>query len=157
MHSVDVGAFGKLVFSPSQIDAAIGDVIEFNFLAVNHTLTQSELHDPCNSTGQFDTGFNQFNPRNETGKFIVRFEVKSSAPQWFYCSQTIKSSHCRAGMVFGLNTAGQMNQFIQNATALQTTVNTTPPPTLGLLSVGNIINGINTTHTSHGNTLIAAK
>jgi plastocyanin len=57
-YSVDVGASGDLVFNPNQVDATVGDIIEFNFLALNHTLMQSELSDPCSPNGQFDTGFN---------------------------------------------------------------------------------------------------
>ncbi|KAI1559397.1 serine-threonine rich protein, partial [Pyrenophora tritici-repentis] len=45
--TVTVGEAGKLVFSPSSLNATIGSVIAFNFLGLNHTLTQSELWDPC--------------------------------------------------------------------------------------------------------------
>ena len=153
-YLVDVGAYGDLVFNPAQVDAAIGDVIEFNFLALNHTLTQSELYDPCSRNGQFDTGFNQFNPQNETGKFIVRFQVKIDEPQRFFCSQTIKSSHCHAGMVFGLNTAGQMDQFVKNATALRATQIPTSFETSKPVLVGNFTNST-VTRISHASILAA--
>lgn len=111
-HKVDVGSLGQLVFSPNQVEAAVGDVVQFNFLALNHTVTQSEFASPCTFNGGFDTGFGQFNPKNETGRFVQSFVVKDKKPQWFYCRQ---GKHCAQGMVFGINPAGKMDQFIQNA------------------------------------------
>jgi plastocyanin len=83
-HAVDVGAEGEFLFSPNQVAASAGDVIRFNFLARNHTLTQSSLDAPCSQSGQFDSGFNQFNPLNISNQFHVDYEVKSSDPVWFY-------------------------------------------------------------------------
>ena len=103
-----------LTFKPNNVDAKVGDVVELNFLAANHTLTQSEFLTPCSFNGQFDTGFNQFNPNNTDGLKVVRFEVKSEKPLWFYCKQTV-GNHCGKGMVFGINPAGKMDQFIKNA------------------------------------------
>jgi len=41
--------------------------------------------------------------------------VKTHVPQWFYCTQTVKKSHCHAGIVFSLNAGGAKEKFIQNA------------------------------------------
>ncbi|CAI6336987.1 unnamed protein product [Periconia digitata] len=109
--TVAVGAEG-LNFSPSHVNADIGTVILFNFLALNHTLTQSSLSHPCKASGRFDTGFKQFNPRNVSGQFVVQYEVASDEPQWFFCAQT---SHCRSGMVFSVNPGGLQRQFVSNA------------------------------------------
>jgi hypothetical protein len=102
-HIVTVGAAGKLVFQPNESYAEIGDVVEFNFLALNHTLTQSSLSDPCTDVGGFSTGFNQFNPQNVSGRFVVQYAVTTLNPQWFFCAQTKPVSHCHAGMTFALN------------------------------------------------------
>ncbi|KAF1353037.1 hypothetical protein EJ07DRAFT_66219, partial [Lizonia empirigonia] len=112
---VTVGNQGELAFSPSSLNASIGSVIAFDFLALNHTLTQSNLRDPCSSNGGFDTGFRQFNPLNVSGKSVVEFEVQTNDPQWFFCAQSIKLSHCHAGMVFSLNPGGNHSKFVQNA------------------------------------------
>ena len=114
-HKVDVGAFGNLVFNPNQIYAAVGDVVEFNFLAKNHSVTQSNFRTPCTFNGGFDTGLNQFNPKNQSGLFIKSFAVKNTKPTWFYCKQGGPPNHCGKGMVFGINPAGKMGQFIENA------------------------------------------
>ncbi|KAI9777780.1 MAG: hypothetical protein M1839_008575 [Geoglossum umbratile] len=113
-HTVDVGPASELVFKPNQLNATIGDIIQFDFWALNHTLTQSSFQNPCIDSGKFNTGFNQFNPQNISGKFLVHFEIVTESPQWFYCAQTVQISHCQAGMVFGLNTAGSMGQFLNN-------------------------------------------
>lgn len=118
--NVTVGAAGALIFSPSTLDASIGTIIRFDFLKLNHTLTQSIFKNPCHSDGRFDSGFQQFNPRNITGKFIVEFEVTTEEPQWFFCAQNTPRSHCNAGMVFSLNSHGAHQSFVRNALAAAT-------------------------------------
>jgi plastocyanin len=124
--TVTVGAGGELVFSPSTLNATLGTIVSFNFLSLNHTLTQSTLSSPCHSNGRFDTGFRQFNPANESGVFVVNYEVTSLAPQWFFCAQTINRSHCKAGMVFSLNPRGAQKQFLQNVLSAVTTAREIP-------------------------------
>ncbi|KAL6161719.1 hypothetical protein ACJQWK_09017 [Exserohilum turcicum] len=115
--TVTVGEAGQLVFSPSSLNASPGSIIAFNFLGLNHTLTQSDIWNPCHSNQGFDTGFRQFNPANVSGKFVVEIEVTSQDAKWFFCAQTVKRSHCRAGMVFSLNPHGAHDQFLHNALA----------------------------------------
>ena len=115
-HRVEVGTFnGKVQYVPNQVNAAVGDVVEFDFLAKSHSLTQSEFLTPCTYNGGFDTGLNQMNPKNQSGLFVIPFEVKTDKPQWFYCKQQMPTPHCFSGMVFGLNPRDKMDQFIQNA------------------------------------------
>ena len=128
-HKVQVGADGDLIYGPNQVNASVGDVIEFNFLAENHTVTQSSFNTPCTYNGGFDTGFNQDNPQNISGKFIKSFTVNTTQPTWFYCRQTVKVNHCGKGMVFGLNPAGKMDQFIKNAEAQNGNLTTGSAPT----------------------------
>lgn len=113
-HKVDVGALGQLIFSPNQVEAAVGDVIEFNFLAKNHSVTQSDFATPCTKNNGFDSDFMP-NPNNETGVFRQSLTIKDTKPMWFYCKQPNPVNHCGQGMVFGINPAGKMDQFIENA------------------------------------------
>ncbi|RAQ98685.1 serine-threonine rich protein [Stemphylium lycopersici] len=115
--TVTVGDQGKLVFSPSSLNASVGSTVAFDFLGLNHTLTQSDLLNPCHSSQGFDTGFRQYNPSNVSGKFIVEIEITSQDPKWFFCAQIVKRSHCLAGMVFSLNARGAHNEFLHNAIA----------------------------------------
>lgn len=110
--TVTVGVGGQLAFDPSSLSASVGTVIAFNFLGTNHTLTQSELENPCHGNGNFDTGFNQFNPANISGRFVVEYEVKTENSQWFFCAQTAKRAHCQAGMVFSLNPKEMHSRFL---------------------------------------------
>jgi plastocyanin len=115
-HYVDVGTFnGKVQFVPDQVDAEIGDIVLYNFLAKSHSVTQSEFGTPCTFNGGFDTGLNQPNPNNQSDLFLIPFTVNTKKPLWFYCKQPGPPNHCGAGMVFGINPAGKMDQFIQNA------------------------------------------
>lgn len=46
-HKIIVGADGQLVYSPSNIQAAINDTVTFEFRPKNHTVTQSSFSNPC--------------------------------------------------------------------------------------------------------------
>jgi plastocyanin len=83
-HVIDVGTGRGFAYNPSWVNASIGDTVRFNFLGRNHSVTQSDLASPCTSNGGFDTGLNQFNPLNISGKFVVDFQVNVSTPLWFY-------------------------------------------------------------------------
>jgi len=113
-YTVQVGAHSQLLFNPSQIDAAIGDKIRFQFHELNHTVTQSSLQNPCLSIGGFDTGFTRFNPGGHLGS-IVSYVVEKTDPQWFFGRQRKPRSHCPAGVVFAIDLGDKMNQFLDNA------------------------------------------
>jgi hypothetical protein len=121
---VDVGSRGGLLFSPNYIDASIGDVINFRFLKLNHTLTQSSFDQPCVPNGGFDTGFSQFNPTNKTNKAFTMV-VEKATPMWFFCHQTLPVSHCARGMVFAINPGVKMDQFLDNAQQQRNVANST--------------------------------
>ncbi|KAF1351758.1 hypothetical protein EJ07DRAFT_51033, partial [Lizonia empirigonia] len=133
--TVTVGDAGKLVFSPSSLNASVGSVIAFNFLGLNHTLTESDLWNPCHSNLGFDTGFRQYNPTNVSGKFIVEIEVTSQDAKWFFCAQTAKRSHCQAGMIFSLNPHGAHAQFLHNALA---GIEVAPTPTISVCGLPSV-------------------
>ncbi|RDL40998.1 uncharacterized protein BP5553_00977 [Venustampulla echinocandica] len=117
IHKVIVGADGQLKYRDNQVNAAIGDIIRFDFNSTNHTVTQSSFNDPCvKLPGGFDTGFNQFNNQSKTGIIFRDFKVEVSSPLWFYCSQKAPKSHCQAGMVLGVNPAGKFPAFLDKAT-----------------------------------------
>lgn len=111
---ITVGAAGRLIFSPESANAPVGSTLRFNFLGLNHTLTQSTLRHPCKADGGFDTGFRQFNPLNVSGRFVVDFRVRHREAQYFFCAQTgPQRSHCQAGMVFSLNANAMENQLFE--------------------------------------------
>src|SRR5262249_23511872 len=46
-HDVWVGGTAGLVYTPENIDAAVGDVVVFHYGTKNHTVTQSTFAEPC--------------------------------------------------------------------------------------------------------------
>ncbi|KAJ7132930.1 Cupredoxin [Mycena filopes] len=106
-QNVKVGANGTLAFDPPSITAAQGDVIVFQFLAKNHSVTQSTFATPCaimtTPMAGIDSGF-QFVDANATQIPQYSFTVNNAtSPLWFYCAQTNPVSHCSKGMVFAVN------------------------------------------------------
>lgn len=62
-HTVTVGGPAGLIFQPDQLEhVPVGDMVIFEFLSKNHTVTQSPFDTPCDALeGGMDTGF-QPNP-----------------------------------------------------------------------------------------------
>ncbi|KAF8350528.1 hypothetical protein F5887DRAFT_1069539 [Amanita rubescens] len=100
---VTVGGNGTLTFSPTNVTAAVGDVIVFTFAAKNHSATQSTFTDPCAkaSASAIDSGFQFVSSTSSLPTFSVT--VNDTSPLWIYCAQTNPASHCHLGMVFAAN------------------------------------------------------
>lgn len=63
-HQVMVGGTAGLTYQPSEIKAAVGDMVVFTFMNANHTVTQSTFEAPCVAMpGGMDSGF-QANANN---------------------------------------------------------------------------------------------
>lgn len=126
-HTVTVGGPAGLVFSPSEVKAAIGDTVIFTFLSQNHTATQSAFATPCEPlAGGMDSGF-QPNPSNSVNPPPqVAMQVMVDTPLWFYCKQ---AGHCGKGMTFSINPTAAKTQAMfqamaiaQNGTGSSTTI-----------------------------------
>jgi hypothetical protein len=58
LKKVTVGGSAGLVYTPNTIQAAIGDMVIFTFMSLNHTVTQSAFAAPCvKLSGGMDSGF----------------------------------------------------------------------------------------------------
>jgi hypothetical protein len=106
-HLILVGAGGNLVFSPSNISAAVGDTISFQFQGKNHSVTQSTFANPCEiqttPAQGIDSDF-QFVDPTATQLPQWSFTVNNAtSPLWFFCKQTNPAPHCQKGMVFSVN------------------------------------------------------
>ncbi|KAJ7435563.1 RmlC-like cupin [Mycena latifolia] len=108
-HVIKVGSDG-LYFTPSNISAAIGDIVTFEFHPKNHTVTQSSFLNPCKPLAQTSTtgevGFKSgFVPVSATETMFPTFNItiNDTAPIWGYCGQQGPPVHCTAGMVFSIN------------------------------------------------------
>ncbi|KAI0882553.1 uncharacterized protein GGS22DRAFT_46234 [Annulohypoxylon maeteangense] len=108
VHVVSVGSTnGTLAFSPDNVKADVGDMLQFQFRGGNHSVAQSNFDNPCspiaahtNTTGIF-SGYQPVAASQAMG-MIPTYSVMVSAktPLWFYCSQ---AKHCQAGMVMVVN------------------------------------------------------
>jgi len=136
VHVVTVGGNGTLTFDPPQVVAQPRDVISFNFVAKNHSATQSSFATPCrklastSTTGQvgFDSGFMPI--ANGSSPMVWNVTVNDTTPIWVYCRQTTPVDHCGSGMVFAVNsdeTSNSTKSFasFQAAAKAQNGTNTT--------------------------------
>jgi len=101
-HNITVGINGQLSFGPANITAAIGDIVEFTFLAKNHSVVQSSFSEPCTPLADgFNLGFHPVAANTTGPSFSIT--VNNTTPIWGYCAQTSPVSHCGSGMVFSIN------------------------------------------------------
>lgn len=107
-HTVVVGGSAGLVYVPDTIKAAIGDMVVFQFMSANHTVTESAFAKPCEKlAGGMDSGF-MANPNNTIVPApAMAMQVAVSTPLWFYCRQ---AKHCGKGMVFSINPTANKTQ-----------------------------------------------
>ncbi|RPB06162.1 hypothetical protein L873DRAFT_1824844 [Choiromyces venosus 120613-1] len=106
-HSVKVGGLTDdvtiLKYDPEFVNAKSGDVIRFDILAANHTVTESSFDAPCVPNGGIDSSFRP-NKANIPGAQLFTVDVRDEKPKWFYCAQPGNGKpHCQAGMVFAIN------------------------------------------------------
>lgn len=107
-HMVTVGGSAGLVYTPSSINAAVGDIVQFNFESKNHSVTQSSFATPCiKTTGGFDSGFMPNINNTVSPAPMLQFQVTVSTPIWMFCAQT---GHCGQGMVFSINPTAAKSQ-----------------------------------------------
>lgn len=92
---------GGLNFDPDTVTAAQGDVLEFHFYPVNHSIAQSSFDKPCvaDETGIW-SGFMPVTAEQDVGNETFSVTVNSTDPLWLYCSQ---GQHCNAGMAMVVN------------------------------------------------------
>jgi len=101
---VKVGEGGGLTFSPESVTAKQDDIIAFQFISKNHSVTQSSFADPCTRLTTPTLGIDSdYQPVAANATMIPQWSftvVNATAPLWFYCKQ---GAHCKAGMVFAVN------------------------------------------------------
>ncbi|KAK1235716.1 hypothetical protein PQX77_001045 [Marasmius sp. AFHP31] len=126
-HKIDVGLNG-LAFTPSNISAAIGDTVTFEFHPKAHGVTQSSFSAPCSPLdGGFESGLKPVASENADRPVFV-LTINDTAPIWGYCPQTNPQPHCGQGMVFSINA---VESGPNNFAAFQTLANRTSTPAGG--------------------------
>ncbi|VBB78335.1 Putative protein of unknown function [Podospora comata] len=129
---VTVAQNGSLTFSPDNIKAAPGEFVQFQFLAGNHTVTQSTFDKPCqpiamhsNATG-FHSGFQPVAASASMGMIpTYTIQINNTNPLWLYCAQ---GRHCENGMSMVINEpATNPNRTLANYKALAAQAQTILP------------------------------
>ncbi|KAJ7808117.1 hypothetical protein B0H14DRAFT_3762730, partial [Mycena olivaceomarginata] len=89
-------------FSPSNISANVGDVVTFQFVSKNHSVTQTTFAKPCSVllAGGVDSGF-QPALLNAPAFPTFSFTVNNASTLLFFTST--QAAYCNKGMVFSIN------------------------------------------------------
>jgi plastocyanin len=97
-------------FWPEKIQAAPGSMVQFQFWAGNHTVTQSSFGSPCTPMTQtsngtaavgIKSGFQPVAASERTGQIpTYSVMINDTSPLWFYCGQ---GAHCQGGMAMVIN------------------------------------------------------
>jgi len=115
LHNVMVGGDAGLVYTPSSVKAAVGDIINFVFEKQNHTVTQSTFKSPCDEIDDgIDSGYLANLNNSISPPPCFQYIVTDLDPTWWYCKQ---QGHCASGMVFAINPTSEetIEMFIQTA------------------------------------------
>ncbi|KAG0634566.1 hypothetical protein HOY80DRAFT_860209, partial [Tuber brumale] len=152
-HTVKVGGLDGttpiLKYYPEYVAyAEVGDVVLFDFLANNHTLTESTFDAPCvPKHGGIDSGFRP-NMENIPGKEIFHVTVTDDKPRWFYCAQPGNGNpHCQAGMVFAINAPKTGDKTLEAFKKLAAAVPIAGPPPTPTYGTPSPTGGAAATHT----------
>ena len=111
LHVVSVSGDGDwaLKFSPDNLKAPVGDMVQFQFRSGNHSVVQSSFDSPCAPIGQdaaanatgFYSGYQDVAASEAMGMIpTYTIMIQDEKPIWAYCSQ---AKHCQAGMVMVIN------------------------------------------------------
>lgn len=113
---IDVGN-GGLRFSPNVTQASKGDVLEFHFFAVNHSVVEGRFDAPCQPARESPvfSGFTGPIAAGQEGPNVFQVTVNDTKPLVFYCSQNT-GFHCARGMYAVVN-PGQRPQNIEGYAA----------------------------------------
>ncbi|KAI1748525.1 hypothetical protein F4782DRAFT_356479 [Xylaria castorea] len=156
VHVVSVSSANKsLAFYPDSLKADVGDMIQFQFLAGNHSVVQSNFDNPCTPIQQHDTtqkgmfsGYMNVAASAATGMIpTYTMNVTTDKPLWLYCSQ---SKHCQAGMVMVVNenTAANASRSLTDFKDISAKA----PETLDPISLGSSTGGASPTGVVGGTT-----
>ncbi|KAF3764274.1 hypothetical protein M406DRAFT_260389, partial [Cryphonectria parasitica EP155] len=100
----------SLSFTPNSVTANPGDIVQFQFAAVNHSVTQSLEASPCQpvdatnggTVNGVHSGFIVFDQAAGDSAMVGTFDVPvaDTEPIFLYCAQ---ATHCQSGMVMVIN------------------------------------------------------
>ena len=106
-HTHTIAAGIGLRYSPDNVSADIGDVIEWHFKPKAHGVVQSSADKPCVALeGGFSTGLIPVPEGQTQADQVFQLIVEDTNPIWYYCPQLgggEGKGHCQNGMVGVIN------------------------------------------------------
>jgi len=88
-----------LTFTPSNIQAKVGDTVTFHYYPQSHSVAQGTFAKPCEpKAGGFWSGYVPVASGMSTTTFQIT--INDTKPIWFYCT---RADHCQEGMAGGIN------------------------------------------------------
>ncbi|KKF92976.1 hypothetical protein CFO_g4674 [Ceratocystis platani] len=96
IHTVWVGK----LFSPDQVQANIGDEVEFHFLPGVFSVVESSYTNPCHWNGGFVSTNVLTNTDKRENSFAFVVTIQDDEPLWFYNGA---SDYCMNGAVGAIN------------------------------------------------------
>jgi len=117
---------GNKRFSPEDVKASPGDMIQFHFYPMKHSVAQSSFANPCQplpANGSAPAGFwSGFMPvtAQDSVMPVYTIMVNDTKPIWFYCATEM---HCEQGMAGVINApAGKTLAMYKSAAQTAKTV-----------------------------------
>ncbi|CAG8951360.1 hypothetical protein HYFRA_00007271 [Hymenoscyphus fraxineus] len=101
----------SLTFSPSVVSVPVGEIIEFRFYPMTHSVAQGTFEEPCKplSNSSFWSGpFATKDPKGNATTFSIT--VKDDKPIYYYCAFP---SHCGKGMVGIVNPPAEASKGME--------------------------------------------
>ncbi|EFX06362.1 hypothetical protein CMQ_6683 [Grosmannia clavigera kw1407] len=145
-----------LIYSPDSITAKAGDMVQFQFEAGNHTVTQSTFDQPCQPISDFTktVGFHSgFIPVTAASGVIPTYTItiNDTKPIWVYCAQ---GKHCEAGMVMVINqnTTANATRSLEGYKALAAKASTIVPGSASSGTKGTTTNSTSSSTSSSSST-----
>ncbi|KAM0254385.1 hypothetical protein ACHAQJ_006854 [Trichoderma viride] len=124
---IDVGENG-FTFTPDSVTAQKGDILEFTFHPLNHSVVMGDFENPCApaKTGGFFSGFMPVS--SGVASEVFQVTVNSTDPIFFYCSQNTLS-HCISGMsgVVNANSSQTLSAYQKAAKSAKSASNPDAP------------------------------
>ncbi|KND94067.1 hypothetical protein TOPH_01203 [Tolypocladium ophioglossoides CBS 100239] len=143
-----------LSFFPDKLTAKAGSMVQFQFWAGNHTVTQSNFDNPCVPISSINSSaagiFSSFQPAAASEAMgqipVFTFMVNDTKPIWLFCSQ---GPHCQKGMAMVINENTKAN----SSRSLENYKNLAKTSTLGNVEIpsGGITGGNGGSGSSGGN------
>ncbi|KAI9705167.1 MAG: hypothetical protein M1820_005314 [Bogoriella megaspora] len=116
---VTAGANGGLTFSPNNVQASAGDVVQFQFMPGNHSVAEADFNSPCVPIAQVQTTtqgwWSGFMPTQANREPVFSVMVMDTNPVYFYDAG---ANNCQQGMVGAINapsTGNTIAAFAANA------------------------------------------